>query len=206
MVQVAWAVLSRAVTFFLWLSVDRPFLFLLLSPTLPHSLLPSSSPLPSSKTPGKPEQTMATRVVTTTNHSSALTALARLFARTFTRTNAYKAFGAYLLFILIKYRNTALGVRPRPDIDGPRGLPLLGNLIDFLKRPRTQNYQHQMNNHEIKFGSHYTVSLPGVGRIINITDPEMLDHVLRVNFWAYEKGSYLRNTLAPMVGQGVYLV
>jgi len=142
---------------------------------------------------------------TVTNHSSALTALARLFARTFTRTNAYKAFGAYLLYVVIKYRNTAFGIRPRPDIDGPRGIPLLGNLVEFLKRPRTQNYQHQMRNHEIRFGSHYTVSLPGVGRIINITDPEMLDHVLRVNFWAYEKGSYLRNTLAPMVGQGVYL-
>ncbi|KAK3823063.1 MAG: cytochrome P450 [Benniella sp.] len=142
--------------------------------------------------------------VTTTNRSSALTALARLFARTFTRTNAYKAFGAYLLYLVIKYRNTAFGIRPRPDIDGPRGIPLLGNLVEFLKRPRTQNYQHQMRNHEIRFGSHYTVSLPGVGRIINITDPEMLDHVLRVNFWAYEKGSYLRNTLAPMVGQGIF--
>lgn len=142
-------------------------------------------------------------ITATGGNPSVLTTFARLFAHTFTRTNTYKAVGAYILYILIKYRNTAFGVRPRPDLDGPRGLPLLGNMIEFLRRPRTQNYQHQLRNHEVRYGPCYTVSLPGVGRIINITEPEMLDHVLRGNFWAYEKGPYLRNSLAPMVGQGV---
>ncbi|KAG0222435.1 cytochrome P450 [Mortierella sp. GBAus27b] len=135
---------------------------------------------------------------------SALTTLARLLAQTITRTNVYKAVGAYILYIVIKYRRTAFGARPRHDLDGPRGVPLLGNIFEVLRRPRTQNYQNQTRNHEIKYGSHYSVSLPGVGRIINIADPEMLDHVLRVNFWAYEKGDHLRNSLAPMVGQGIF--
>ncbi|KAF9939472.1 hypothetical protein BGZ65_010401 [Modicella reniformis] len=127
-----------------------------------------------------------------------MTTLTRLFVQMFTRSNTYKAFGAYILYILFKYRNTAFGVRPRPDLEGPRGLPLLGSMIEFLRRPRSENYQYQMRNHEILYGSCYTVSLPGVGRIINIADPDMLDHVLRVNFWAYEKGAYLRDNLAPM--------
>jgi len=42
----------------------------------------------------------------------------------------------------------------------------------------------------------------GVGRIINIVDPDMVDHVMRVNFWAYEKGDRLRSVLGPLVGQG----
>ncbi|KAG0204123.1 hypothetical protein BGX28_003846 [Mortierella sp. GBA30] len=133
-----------------------------------------------------------------------LSSLFRLLARILTKTNASKVLGAYILFLLIKYRNTAYGIRPRPDLKGPRGLPLLGNTIEMLRRPRTQNYQFQTENHEVKYGSYYTISLPGIGRVINISDPEMLDHVLRVNFWAYEKGSYLRNTLAPMVGQGIF--
>ncbi|KAF9580548.1 Protein kinase alk2 [Lunasporangiospora selenospora] len=32
----------------------------------------------------------------------------------------------------------------------------------------------------------------------------MLDHVLRANFWAYEKGPFLRTKLAPLVGQGIF--
>ncbi|KAF9946040.1 hypothetical protein BGZ72_000743 [Mortierella alpina] len=148
---------------------------------------------------------MATSAITTTPRTQLLLSTLRLFlARIFTRPNASKVLATYFLFLLVKYRNTAYGVRPRPDLKGPRGVPLLGNTIEMLTRPRSENYQFQADSHENKYGSYYTVSLPGVGRIINITDPEMLDHVLRVNFWAYEKGAYLRNTLSPMVGQGIF--
>ncbi|KAF8936130.1 hypothetical protein BGZ58_004563 [Dissophora ornata] len=127
-----------------------------------------------------------------------LTTLARLFAQTFTRSNVPKAIGAYVLYLLFKYRNTAFGARPRPDIDGPRGFPMIGNTIEMMRRPRAKNYQLQTESHELHYGPFYTVSFPGVGRIINITEPEMVD------FWAYEKGAYLRNTLGPMVGQGIF--
>jgi len=108
-----------------------------------------------------------------------------------------------VLFTLFKYRTTAYGAIPRKDLPGPIGLPLLGNLIELVRRPRHLNYQIQAQHHE-KYGQFYTVTLPGVGRVINLTHPESLDHVLRVNFWAYEKGEYFRYILGPLIGAGIF--
>ncbi|KAG0297877.1 hypothetical protein BGZ98_000388 [Dissophora globulifera] len=133
--------------------------------------------------------------------SQVLARLARLLAATMTRTNLSKALGAYVLYILIKYRSTAYGARPRHDLVGPQALPLIGNTFAILRWPRNEALQRQTENHEIRYGPTYAISLPGVGRIINLTEPAMIDHVLRGNFWAYEKGDHLKFVLGPMVGQ-----
>ncbi|KAF9084984.1 hypothetical protein BGX23_010063 [Mortierella sp. AD031] len=145
-------------------------------------------------------------MTTSTNPPSLqlVSSIGRILAQILTRSNVRKAIGAYILYILIKYRKTAIGVRPRPDLKGPRGLPLFGNMIEMITRPKTARYETQADNHDGEFGLVYTVTVPGLGRIINLADPEKLDHVLRANFWAYEKGAHLRNTLAPMVGQGIF--
>ncbi|KAK3806301.1 MAG: cytochrome P450 [Benniella sp.] len=109
--------------------------------------------------------------------------------------------GAYFLYIVFKYRNTVYGYRLRPDLPGPPGHPLVGHLWGALTRPRDQVLQNFTENHQ-KYGKVYTVTLPSVGRIINISDPEMLDHVLRVNFWAYEKGPRFKRVLKLLVGEG----
>jgi hypothetical protein len=111
-----------------------------------------------------------------------------------------KAFGAYVIYILFKYRRSALGVTPRSDLPGPWCVPLLGNIVQIFM-PRNELLQRQTMNHE-KFGPIYAMMIPGVGRVINVSDPEMVDHVLRVNFWAYEKGDFVRTSLEPLVGGG----
>ncbi|KAF8950197.1 hypothetical protein BGZ46_004673, partial [Entomortierella lignicola] len=121
----------------------------------------------------------------------------------FTRQNASKLALAYFLYIVYKYRNTAYGVRPRPDLKGPRGLPLFGNFFSMILAPKNQNLQRQVSNHK-QYGKTYTVSVPKIGRFINITDPKMVDHMLKVNFWAYEKGETARVTLKPLVGNGIF--
>lgn len=98
-----------------------------------------------------------------------------------------KALGTYLLYILFKYRNTALGVRPRPELNCPRGLPLLGNTVEILTRCREEKYQIQTKFHQ-KYGRIYAMTVLGLGRVFTVSEPEAIDHVLRVNFWAYEKG------------------
>ncbi|GJJ75076.1 hypothetical protein EMPS_07434 [Entomortierella parvispora] len=110
---------------------------------------------------------------------------------------------ATLLYTLFKYRHTAYGTTPRTDIPGPAGLPLLGNLIEMVRRPKQLNYQTQTKYHGI-YGQIYAMTLPGIGRVINVTHPESLDHVLRVNFWAYEKGEYFRHILGPLIGSGIF--
>ncbi|KAF9437246.1 hypothetical protein BGZ76_001484 [Entomortierella beljakovae] len=120
-----------------------------------------------------------------------------------TRRNATKILIAYLLYILTKYRRTAIGVRPRGDLKGPPGLPIVGNAVAMVTRPKNQILQSYVTLHAI-YGKVYTVTLPIVGRIINICDPEMLDHVLKTNFWAYEKGSRLKTGFMPLVGDGIF--
>ncbi|KAI1318426.1 hypothetical protein EDD11_006510 [Mortierella claussenii] len=119
------------------------------------------------------------------------------------RSNLSKLLGAYILYILFKYRNSVYGLPTRTDIPGPRAIPLLGNIYQIIALPRSQLLQRQTQNHAI-YGKIYAMTIPGVGRVLSISDPEMVDHVLRVNFWAYEKGPHLRTALGPLVGGGIF--
>ncbi|KAG0199101.1 hypothetical protein BGX28_007555 [Mortierella sp. GBA30] len=130
-------------------------------------------------------------------------ALSRTLSILIAHPNSKKLFIAYFLYALFKYRRSVYGVRPRPDLRGPAGLPLIGNALDVIRFPRSQVLQQQNKNHE-KYGSVYTVTLPVVGRVIHVIDPEMLDHVLKVNFWAYEKGPRFKQAIGPLVGEGIF--
>ncbi|KAK3829498.1 MAG: cytochrome P450 [Linnemannia elongata] len=139
--------------------------------------------------------------VATSSVSSA--AIVQVLKQLLTRTNVAKILGTYLIYLTLKYRRTAYGIRTRTDLPGPMGLPFLGNTYQLVFLPRNEVLQRQTANHE-KYGPVYTMTIPGIGRIINILDPEMIDHVLRVNFWAYEKGPFLRTQLGPLVGGGIF--
>ncbi|KAF9186133.1 hypothetical protein BGZ51_005631 [Haplosporangium sp. Z 767] len=132
-----------------------------------------------------------------------LVALTRILKQILTRSNIFKVLGVYSLYIIFKYRKSVYGVSTRPELPGPWCIPLLGNLYQMLILPRNQVLQRQTHYHE-KYGSYYAMTAPGVGRMINIADPEMVDHVLRVNFWAYEKGPFLRTKLRPLIGEGIF--
>ncbi|KAF9928677.1 hypothetical protein FBU30_002198 [Linnemannia zychae] len=142
-----------------------------------------------------------TSAVATSGASSA--AIIQILKQLLTRSNIAKTLGVYLIYLTLKYRKTAYGIRPRPDLPGPPCIPFLGNTYQMVFLPRNEILQRQTANHE-KYGPIYTMSLPGVGRIINILDPEMIDHMLRINFWAYEKGPFLRTQLGPLVGGGIF--
>lgn len=46
--------------------------------------------------------------------------------------------------------------------------------------------------------------MPGLGRTIMVNDPAVLEHVLKTNFWAYEKGPVLRDSLEDLLGGGIF--
>ncbi|KAF9333872.1 hypothetical protein BG006_003025 [Podila minutissima] len=119
------------------------------------------------------------------------------------RKNISKALGVYILYILIKYKRSVLGVRPRDEIPGPPGYPLIGNALDVIKTPLDKVLQRQVYLHET-YGNTYTMSVPFVGRIINVRSPADVEHVLKHNFWAYEKGSRFKTGLMPIVGEGIF--
>ncbi|KAF9991967.1 hypothetical protein BGZ79_003709, partial [Entomortierella chlamydospora] len=73
----------------------------------------------------------------------------------------------------------------------------------MINRPKGKNHQINTKFHE-EYGKVYTVTVIGFPRVINITDPEMIDHILRTNFWKYEKGEFFRTALAPLIGGGIF--
>ncbi|KAG0030620.1 hypothetical protein BGZ81_002423 [Podila clonocystis] len=131
--------------------------------------------------------------------------IASLFQKALANRNVAKALGVYVLYILFKYRSTALGAKPRKDIVGPRGLPLIGNVITILGIPRDQLAQHNVVMHR-KYGKVWCYTVPKIGRIIRFNDPDILEHVLKTNFWAYEKGALLGDTTKDLLGQGIFAV
>ncbi|KAF9998579.1 hypothetical protein BGZ65_005928, partial [Modicella reniformis] len=127
----------------------------------------------------------------------------RLLSQLASQSSPSKLLGAYLLFIFFKYRRTVYGVRPRTDLKGPPGLPLIGNFWSTVRVPRNRILQQQVMYHE-RYGKVFTVTIPAVGRVINVIDPDIIDHVLRINFWSYEKGPRSKETLFPLVGEGIF--
>ncbi|KAF9131316.1 hypothetical protein BGW39_001991 [Mortierella sp. 14UC] len=109
----------------------------------------------------------------------------------------------YSIFILIKYRHTSISANPRSDLPGPKGQPLIGNTIEMAQRPPGSTHQRQMGFHK-QYGKVFSLTVLGLGRIIHVRDPQVVDHILRVNFWAYEKGGFFRETLRPIFGDGIF--
>ncbi|KAG0216091.1 hypothetical protein BGX28_005986 [Mortierella sp. GBA30] len=123
--------------------------------------------------------------------------------KSFDRSNAPKtALGLYIFYILFKYRDNTIGTR-RTSLPGPRGLPLIGNLIMFLRTPGNQISQMHDRCHAL-YGSTWTFTLPGLGRTIMVNDPAVLEHVLKTNFWAYEKGPIVQESMEDLLGAGIF--
>ncbi|KAF9963339.1 hypothetical protein BGZ65_004207 [Modicella reniformis] len=123
--------------------------------------------------------------------------------QSFNRSNAPKtALGLYLFYILFKYRDNSIGTR-RVNLPGPRGLPFIGNLILMATTPMSQISQLHDRYHE-KYGSTWTFTILGLGRTIMVNDPAVLEHVLKTNFWAYEKGPILRESMEDLLGHGIF--
>ncbi|KAF9436991.1 hypothetical protein BGZ76_002346 [Entomortierella beljakovae] len=127
----------------------------------------------------------------------------RLISTGFNANNAPKsAVALFVLYYLIKYRDNSVGTR-RTKLPGPKGLPLIGNLLWMLSIPMEKVSQMHDENHE-KYGSIWTFSMPSLGRTIVVNDPAVLEHVLKTNFWAYEKGEKLIDSMEDMLGGGIF--
>ncbi|KAG9064067.1 hypothetical protein KI688_003246 [Linnemannia hyalina] len=111
---------------------------------------------------------------------------------------------AYTLLYIFTHRRTAIGVTPRKDLKSPGGsLPLVGDIVKMTFQPRTEVYQLNEKIHK-EVGRVFAITLPFVGRVVDFTDPAVLEHVLKTNFWAYEKGEFLRRTFFDLLGNGIF--
>ncbi|KAG0020225.1 hypothetical protein BGZ82_011649 [Podila clonocystis] len=119
------------------------------------------------------------------------------------RGTVAKALGLYILYIIFKHRDTSIGTRRVTNVPGPRGLPLIGSLLMFLQTPMSQLSQLHDRHHD-KYGSTWTYSMLGLGRVVMCNEPAAIEHVLKTNFWSYEKGPILQNILEDLLGHGIF--
>ncbi|KAF9973365.1 hypothetical protein BGZ73_003397 [Actinomortierella ambigua] len=111
---------------------------------------------------------------------------------------------AVLIGAIIKYPNRAIGTHPRPDLKGEKGLPLIGNLIDFVRSGRDPLGFRQEGHR--KFGDVFTLTVPVYGRFIFVNTPEHMQYLLKDNFENYTKGSTFQNRLIDLLGHGIFIV
>ncbi|KAG0048498.1 hypothetical protein BGZ83_006561 [Gryganskiella cystojenkinii] len=109
------------------------------------------------------------------------------------------------LFLLIKYPNRAIGTRARPDLEhiAWKGMPLLGNTISVIKN-RNRFLTQIVENFERLDRDVMSTTMLGLGQVIAINDPVLLEHILKTNFENYEKGYILNSTLAQILGNGIF--
>ncbi|CDU25005.1 related to Cytochrome P450 [Sporisorium scitamineum] len=109
------------------------------------------------------------------------------------------AFGtSYLLF---RYWDCAIGCERRSDLKGPKGLPLIGNLLWALKNHDPLSYQVYAQH---KYGYGNTHSLPGLGRLIDISRPDWIEHVQKTKFANYVKGEQFHDQMRDVLGDGIF--
>ncbi|KAF8986427.1 hypothetical protein BGZ46_003534 [Entomortierella lignicola] len=141
-----------------------------------------------------------TQLLSRTDSSSVIL---NLFQKCFNRANAPKsAVALFVLYFLFKYRDNSVGTR-RSKLPGPKGLPLIGNLI-FMASLKITEMSYVHDEFHQKYGPTWTFTLPGLGRAFMVNDPDVLEHVLKTNFWAYEKGPNLRDSLEDLLGTGIF--
>ncbi|KAF9926201.1 hypothetical protein FBU30_004160 [Linnemannia zychae] len=120
-----------------------------------------------------------------------------------TQPNKLKLFFALLAFLTYKYRSHAIGTRRRPDLKEPKGtVPFFGHMFLMASIPDSDLYDHFVKNYR-DLGPVWSISLPGIGRMIQGDSPDIIEHVLKTNFWAYNKGSHFNEALHDLFGGGI---
>ncbi|KAG0196626.1 hypothetical protein BGX28_009916 [Mortierella sp. GBA30] len=120
-----------------------------------------------------------------------------------TRSDANKLLFAIVALVVYKYRSHAIGTLPRRDLKQPKGaIPLLGHMPLLASVPITGLNQFFERQHD-ELGPVWSISLPFIGRMIEGDTPEIVEHILKTNFWSYEKGPIFAYALRDLIGRGI---
>jgi hypothetical protein len=121
---------------------------------------------------------------------------------TSTPSNKLKLITAIIALLTFKYRSHAIGTRRRDDLKEPKGaVPFLGHMPLMASIPGTRLHDTFLKNYR-ELGPVWSISLPGIGRMIHGDSPELVEHVSKTNFEAYEKGEHFNEALGDIFGKG----
>ncbi|KAF9981186.1 hypothetical protein BGZ65_004231, partial [Modicella reniformis] len=135
---------------------------------------------------------------------AALSSLYRYVLLHASRRNTLKLIITIIALYVYKYRSHAIGTRRRRDLKQPKGaVPLLGHMPLIASVPGTELYQFFEKQYN-ELGPCWSISLPFLGRMIQVDKPENVEHVLKTNFWHYEKGPMLKGMMGDLFGKGIF--
>ncbi|SAM83543.1 related to siderophore peptide synthetase involved in ferrichromeA biosynthesis [Ustilago bromivora] len=107
-----------------------------------------------------------------------------------------------ILLLGFVYRDRPIFVSQCDHIKGPSGLPLIGNTLQVLKD--AANPLQAMLARSMQYGLPNTMTVIGMGRAINVTRPDWIQHIQKTNFANYVKGPKLRACLHDLLGDGIF--
>ncbi|KAF8981542.1 hypothetical protein BGZ46_002622 [Entomortierella lignicola] len=121
-----------------------------------------------------------------------------------TQANALKTLLAITVYYVYKYRAHAIGTRPRLDLKQPKGaVPFLGHLHLISSIPLTEIHEF-FEKQDNELGPVWSMSITGLGRLIQIDTPELLEYTLKTNFWNYRKGPSFIEMFRESSGHGIF--
>lgn len=112
-----------------------------------------------------------------------------------------------ITFLCIKYRKYAIGSSPAPGNckPAPGFLPVIGHAIPAFKNlERWLEYLREMTPPALQT---YYISIPFIPTLVTVTQPRLVQHVLKDHFDSYVKGPFWQKNFMPFLGktQGISL-
>ncbi|KAI9026358.1 cytochrome P450 [Hyaloraphidium curvatum] len=116
--------------------------------------------------------------------------------------------GGYFVYLLVKYRDRAIGTRARPDLPpSPTAVPLLGDMLSVGKMQPYRLEEMLRKTRAAGEGKVFrqTVPHPSLGPldIINVSDPKDIEDVLR-DPYLFIKGELFFHNLGDFLGNGIF--
>ncbi|KAG0055750.1 hypothetical protein BGZ89_002283 [Linnemannia elongata] len=93
---------------------------------------------------------------------------------TSTPSNKLKLPAALVALLTYKYRSHAIGTHRRDDLKEPKGaVPFFGHMLLMASVPGTKLHDTFLKNYR-ELGPVWSISLPGIGRMIEGDSPELI--------------------------------
>ena len=110
-------------------------------------------------------------------------------------------FASLLIFILIFITTFLIKIYAGKSVGDPNYPPVLGTVFHQLL------YLGRLYDHQTQFAKKhptYRLLAPDQSEVYTI-DPRNIEHILKTNFYKYDKGDYHRTTLRELFGHGIFI-